>query len=266
MKTALLTLAFALLPAAARAAAWTLPRHHWQIISGIISSDATRSFDSAGDAAVPTRFQRLLSQNDFEWGLSDRLTLLVRTETAYAHTRDGTSVAVNAVDNAIEGGARLRLFQGLGILADDDVLSLEATARTAGAFNFAYSANANAAGKDAGFRLLYGSGFQLFDKNGFVNLEAGYRWVSHPRPDQMPIDLTAGLWLTHGWMVMLQSFNLVSGPATPPYVDFRSHKFEASTVVRLTRRISLQAGAFFSPAGQNALDERGLCVSIWSDF
>lgn len=266
MKTLLLALAFAVLPAAARAAAWTLPRHHWQIISGVISSDAARSFDGAGDAAVPARFQRLLSQNDFEWGLSDRVTLLVRTETAYAHTRNGLSTAVNAVDNAIEGGARFRLFQGLGLLADDDVLSLEATARTAGAFNFAYSANANAAGRDAGVRLLYGSGFRLWDKNGFVNFEAGYRRLSHPRPDQSPLDLTIGLWLNPRWMVMAQSFNLVSGPATPPYVHFRSHKFEASTVVRLTRRLSLQAGAFFSPAGRNTLDERGLCVSIWSDF
>jgi hypothetical protein len=266
MKTLLLALAFAVLPAAARAAAWTLPRHHWEIISGAISSDATRSFDSGGDAAMPTRFQRLLVQNDIEWGFSDRLTLLVRTETAYAHTRNGTSAAVNAVDNAIEAGARFRLFQGLGILADDDVLSLETTARTAGAFNFAYSANANASGRDAGFRLLYGSGFRFLNKNGFVNLEAGYRWLSHPRPDQMPIDLTAGLWLDRRWMVMLQSFNLVGGPATPPYVDFRTHKIEASTVVRLTHGLSLQAGAFFSPAGQNALDERGLCVSIWSDF
>jgi hypothetical protein len=266
MRMALMTLAFALLPAAARAAAWTLPRHHWQVISGVISSDATMSFDDRGNAAAPTRFQRLLSQNDIEWGLSDQLTLLVRTETAYAHTRNGTSTAVNAVDNAIEGGARLRLFKGLGILADDDVLSLEATARSAGAFNFAYSANANASGRDAGVRLLYGSGFRLLGKNGFVNLEAGYRWLSHPRPDQIPVDLTAGLWLDRRWMVMLQNFNLVSGPATPPYVTFRSHKIEASTVVRLTRGISLQAGAFLSPAGRNTLDERGFCVSIWSDF
>ena len=265
MRTAALALAFALLPAVARAAAWTLPRHDWQVISGVISSDATRSFDSHGDAGVPARFQRLLLQNDVEWGLDDRLTLLARTETAYAHTRDGSG-AINALDNAIEAGARLRLFDGLGVLADDDVLSLEATARAAGAFNFAYSANANASGKDAGFRLLYGSGFPLFDRNGFVNLEAGYRWLSAPRPDQMPIDLTAGLWLDERWMVMLQSFNLVSGPATPPYVHFRTHKLEASAVVRLIAGLSLQAGAFFSPAGQNALDERGLCVSVWADF
>ncbi|HEU0095518.1 MAG TPA: hypothetical protein VFQ52_03625 [Rhizomicrobium sp.] len=266
MRTVLLALAFAVLPAAARAAAWTLPRHDWQIISGVISSDATRSFDSRGDAVTPARFQRLLLQNDIEWGLDDRLTLLVRTETAYAHTRDGTSAAVNAVDNAIEGGARLRLFQGLGILADDDVLSLEATARTAGAFNFAYSVNASASGGDWGARLLYGSGFRLLDKDGFVNLEAGYRWLSAPRPSQMPIDLTAGLWLDSDWMVMLQSFNMVSGPAMPPYVRFRSHKIEASAVTRLTDSLSLQAGAFFSPAGQDALDERGLCLSIWANF
>jgi hypothetical protein len=39
-----------------------------------------------------------------------------------------------------------------------------------------------------------------------------------------------------------------------------------SGVVRLTRRMSLQLGAFLSPAGQNALEERGLCLSVWSKF
>ena len=39
-----------------------------------------------------------------------------------------------------------------------------------------------------------------------------------------------------------------------------------SANMRFSRRFSLQAGAFFSPAGQNALDERGLCLSLWSSF
>jgi hypothetical protein len=254
------------LPHAALAAAWTQPRGTWQMISGVILSDADTSFDAGGHAATPTFFDRVLLTTDTEYGLTNRLTFLARTETAYVRTRNGSSPAITATDNAFEGGVRFRLLRGLGILAKDDVLSVEASARKAGAFNFAYSANATAGGEDAGVRLLYGSGFRLGGRPGFVNLEAGERWLSRPRPDQSILDLTAGLWLNRRWMVMAQSFNLVSGPATAPYVPFRTHKLEVSAVWRMSRRFTLQAGAFFSPAGQNALDERGLCLSLWSDF
>jgi hypothetical protein len=37
-------------------------------------------------------------------------------------------------------------------------------------------------------------------------------------------------------------------------------------VWRIAPKFSLQAGAFVSPAGQNALVERGLLVALWSNF
>ncbi len=266
MKSVLPFCLLLLLPHSVMAAAWTQPRGTWQMISGVILSDADTSFDAGGHAVTPTLFDRVLLTTDTEYGLTNRLTLLARTETAYVRTRNGASPAITATDNAFEGGARFRLLRGLSILAKDDVLSVEVSARKAGAFNFAYSANATAGGEDAGVRLLYGSGFRLGGHPGFVNLEAGERWLSRPRPDQSILDLTAGLWLNRRWMVMAQSFNLVSGPATAPYVPFRTHKLELSAVWRMSRRLTLQAGAFFSPAGRNALDERGLCLSLWSDF
>jgi hypothetical protein len=215
-----------LTPGAAQAAAWTEHHGDWQLLTSAIFSDATRSFDDHGSASFPERFQRLLFTTDTEVGLTDKVTLLLRTETANAHLHSGT-VVTNALDNAVEAGARWR-FARPGWLADDDVLSLEVSGRRAGAFNFAYSANANSGGTDAGARLLYGAGFKLLHRDAFVDAEVGYRWVSAPRPDQFIADATAGMWLTPRWMVMLQTFNLMSGSAVPPYVPFRIHKLEAS--------------------------------------
>ena len=48
----------------------------------------------------------------------------------------------------MEAGARYRLLRP-GLVDGDDVLSLEGSVRSAGACNFAVSANANAAGRDA---------------------------------------------------------------------------------------------------------------------
>jgi len=81
MKRLLVCLAL-LIPLEARAAAWTQPRGSWQIITGAVLSDADRSFDAGGNASFPERFQRLLLTTDTEYGITNRLTLLVRTETA----------------------------------------------------------------------------------------------------------------------------------------------------------------------------------------
>jgi hypothetical protein len=260
----ILLLSGAALTDGARAAAWTVPRGHWQSFTSAIYSNASRSYDSSGNANWPETFQRILFTTDTEYGLTNRATLFVRTETAYVHVHDAVTPSTTAFDNAVEGGARWRIARG--VLADYDVLSVEASGRKAGAFNFAYSADAHNGGEDAGFRLLYGRGFRLGKRAGFVDLQAGYRFLSAPRPDQTVIDLTAGLWLNRRWMVMTQSFNVVSSAAAPPYRFFRTHKVEGSMVWKMTPGLSLQAGAFFSPMGINALDERGVQISLWAEF
>src|SRR6202012_2390057 len=106
--------------------------------------------------------------------------------------------------------ARYRVTTDL--LADYDVLSVEGTLRTAGAFNFTVSAHSQAGGRDGGLRVLYGMPFKLDDRDGFLDVEVAERWLSAPRPDESVLDITAGWWLTPSWMLMLQSFNIVSGP------------------------------------------------------
>jgi hypothetical protein len=253
-----------LLPGAAQAAAWTQKQDSWQLIGGVIYSNADHSYDAHGRASWPELFQRMLLTTDTEYGWNDDLTVFVRSETAYVHLRDARTPATSAFDNAFEGGARYRAAGDL--LADGDVLSVELSARQADAFNFAYSADAHAGGQDGGFRFLYGSGFEWRDRTGFFDVEAGYRFLSPPRPDQSVMDLTAGLWLDQDWMVMAQSFNLVSSAATAPYRFFRMHKLELSAVWRMTPGLSLQGGAFFCPMGVNALNERGLQLSLWAQF
>ena len=116
--------------------------------------------------------------------------------------------------------------------------------------------------------MLYGLNFQWHEMDGFADLEAGESFLSRPRPNETPIDLTIGLWLDGDTMAMIQSFNLVGagGGNLRSYPFFRSHKVEASLVRKLTERYSVQAGAFFSPAGQNALVEQGLCLSLWMNL
>jgi len=247
----------------AHAAAWMRDAGSWQVISSLIYTDARHSFGNGSRAGTPTQFRRALLQTDTEYGWSDALSLFLRTESAFVHVRDAWNRS-DAVSNAFEGGFRYHL--GDNVLTEYDTLSVEAMARQAGAFNFSVSADGTAGGRAAGLRLLYGLPFKLAGLDGFANAEAGQRWLSAPRPDETVLDLTAGLWLTRRTMVMLQNFNVVSGPARRPYVRYRSHKLQLSYVWRWSPRFALQGGAYFSPAGANALQESGLVLSLWSNF
>jgi hypothetical protein len=260
MRWTLAVFCLAALGSRAWAGAWTEKDGDGQAIASLVYSSADRRYDAHGGTGQPARFERLLLQTDTEYGVWDDLTVFLRTETANAHDGSG-AVPIHAVDNGFEGGARWR------ITGDAGIVSLEASLRSAGAFNFAVSADSRAAGEAAGLRLLYGGNFKLRDMDGFYDIEAGYNWLTPPRPDESPVDVTVGLWLDSSQMVMAQSFNLFSaGSAAPPYGHFRSHKIELSWVRRLTGRFSLQAGAFFSPAGQNALVEQGLVLALWTRF
>lgn len=251
-----------LLARPAWAGAWTQDAGHWQTISGVILSDADHSYDSN----APIRFRRALFQVFAEYGLEDDITLFAATETAIVDARQGSAPAFHADDSAIEGGARWR-FDGWAGLSDLGVFSVEVSGRAAGAFNFAVSADRSTGGSGAQARLLYGRSFKVWDRDGFVDLEAGGQMLSGARPLEVPLDLTAGIWVDADDMAMLQSFNLFAGAgAVAAYPAFASHKLQLSWVRRFSDRFLLQAGAFFSPAGHNALVEQGLCLSVWNRF
>jgi hypothetical protein len=259
---ALASLALLVLPMPARAGAWTQARGKWQVITGAIASAADNTFGSA----APISFRRALLQNYAEYGLFDRITLIAATESAYVDVAQNGGVPFHAVDNAFAAGARIRLDRLLGMDAAN-VFSVEASWRVAGAFNFAVSANRTTGGNGEELRLLYGRNFRLGGRYGYFDIEMGRNFLSGERPDETPLDLTAGWWIGQNHLLMLQSFNLFSGSGrTPAYPAFDSHKVQLSWVWKRSPRTLWQLGAFFSPFGSNALEENGFSVSLWRRF
>ena len=249
-------------PLPAMAGAWTQDEDHWQVITGVVLSAADHSYGS--DA--PIRFRRALFTSYTEYGLRENLTLFAATESAYVDVTQGGQAPYHAIDNAVEAGARLRIDPWLD-WGDFGALSLEASLRTAGAFNFAVSANRSTGGDGGQLRLLYGRSFKLWDRDAFAGIELGHHFLAGERPDETPFDLTAGLWLDPNNMMLLQSFNLFAGAGDiAAYPSFESHKMQISWVRRLSGRFLLQTAGFFSPAGHNALVEQGVCLSLWMRF
>jgi hypothetical protein len=240
------------------AGAWTLPRGHWQLFTAATVSQANRSFDSTGRAGTPARFNKLLVQNCFEYGLTNALTVFATPAYVVAEFQLASAAPTRVQTVSLEAGARL------GLLAHHGQFSAQVSYKSAGAFDLSVSAHRDP-GRQLEVRLLYGIGFDVLGHDGFADLQVAHRWISHPRPNETPFDLTLGLWLQRDTMVMAQSFNIISaGDAVAPYSYYRTHKLELSVVKRLSRHWSLQTSVFYSPAGQNVLVERGIRISLWT--
>jgi cellulose synthase/poly-beta-1,6-N-acetylglucosamine synthase-like glycosyltransferase len=247
-----------LTPSEAFAGAWTLKKHHWQTFNATTISVANASFGSEGRASAPIKFRKLLTQNTVEYGLIDDVTLFATPAYVVASQASSADKPIKAAGSSFEAGARILLLTHIG------KLSFQTSYKAAGPFDLSDSANHNAA-RQIEVRLLYGTSYKLFGFDGFADAQAAQRWINRGRPDETAIDLTAGLWFRPNSMVMAQSFNIVSGgDARAPFTNYRSHKFQLSFVERLSKHWSLQVGGFLSPAGQNALVEKGLSVVFWT--
>jgi hypothetical protein len=257
MRAMVFTLAF-MMSTKCDAGAWTLEKHHWQNFSGAVVTEASMIYGSGGHASVPTKFSKSLLQNSLEYGLTDRVTLFAMPAFVIANAQAPATQAVSARGSSVEAGVRFLLSRQFG------ALSVQGSYKLAGAFDLSVSAN-RAPGRQIDLRLLYGTNFTLFALNGFADFQIGQRWISYPRPNETPVDITTGVWLTPRTLLMAQSFNVISsGDAVEPYSYYRAHKVELSVVEKVSRRWSLQVGAFASPAGQNALVERGVSVALWT--
>lgn len=242
----------------AHAGAWLQDKGHWQIITSFETARADAGFDAQGRVDPTIKFDKLYLKSLIEYGWSDRITLYVAPEFVIAKSTPARDAAVVPMrDAAIEMGARMRIFHAFG------VASLQTSFKSAGPSDLSNSRGLTSA-QIAEIRVLYGTNFHLFRLDGFLDLEAAERWVSRPRPDETVFDAALGLWLGSKTLLMLQSFNVVSGNnAMPPDTAFRTNKLEVSLVRCLSQRWSIQMGAFASPAGRDSLEEQGLETAIW---
>jgi cellulose synthase/poly-beta-1,6-N-acetylglucosamine synthase-like glycosyltransferase len=246
------------MPSEAFAGAWTLKKHHWQTFNATTISVANTRFGSDGRASTPTKFRKLLTQNTVEYGVIDSVTLFATPAYVTASQTSSADKSIKVGGSSFEAGARVLLAAHIG------KLSLQTSYKAAGPFDLSDSANRSAA-RQIELRLLYGTNYKLLGFDGFADAQAAQRWINHGRPDETAIDLTVGLWFRPDSMVMAQSFNIFSGGgAREPFAYFRSHKLQLSLVERLSQHWSVQLGGFLSPAGQNALVEKGLSVVLWT--
>jgi protein XagA len=255
-------LAVFVLPCPAFAGAWTQPAGRGQIIFSSVTTEASQRYGRNGKPRASGRFSKQELQAAAEYGTSDTVTLLAGTAARYQSVRAETG-RLNAVNGAILGGARIRLWAG-----EASVLSLQASAEATGERQLPGTFRRLNAPVEADARLLFGHGFSLAGMTGFVDLQTAYRFRNSGNADEVRFDATLGIRPLPKWLLLLQSFNTFTLgrdtrfnlPAT------RQNKLQASVVYDLTEQFAVQAGVFTSAAGRETLRERGVVTALWWRF
>lgn len=193
-----------------------------------------------------------------EYGLDDRFTLIGRMAWQNVSRRSGPDEDSASGLSASEFGARAQLWQD-----DARTLALQATALIPGQGENVSNRPLGSGGQAAEIRLLAG---QSWGRAVFVDSQIAYRWRDGIDLDEARLDLTLGWRPDAHWLVLAQTFSVVSvqpGRAGAP--DFDQHKLQMS-VGREWGGVEYRLGGFITPSGRNSIEERAIFISTWRRF
>ena len=255
-----LCLRFVLLPTAASAGAWTLPEGSGEVDFTLTATSAYQAF--YGSALAPTpRYDKIDPQAWIEYGVTDAFTAILAPSLQQVDIASPIDAQRTGLGYT-EFGGRYRLLQN-----DSWVFSGQATLAVPGTFDNANPAAVGYTDVETDVRALIGHSFSLQGLPAFVDLQFAERFRSGAPPNEFHADMTFGVEPLSRWLVLAQSFNVVSeGSGRAPFTSYDYYKFQLSAVYALTPAVSLQLGGVTTYAGRNALRENGLVAGVWSKF
>lgn len=248
-------------PSLALAGAWTLPQGTGEMVASLTASTSTSAFDAAGNLVSIPRYDKDELNVLFEYGLTDRLTLIF--QPGLQHIDIGAPIDASRTGlGYTDFGGRFQLWQ-----SQDWVLSSQAVLEIPGTTDTANSAALGYTDVEAEFRVLLGHNFTLGAMPAFIDLEVAQRQRGDGSPNEFRADGTLGVQVAPRWMVLAQSFNVISeGAGSPIFGSYAYYKLQLSAVYALTPAWSLQAGGFTTYAGYNSLQENGAIIGVWRRF
>ena len=242
-------------PAVALAGAWTLPQGTGLIIATLFGWTGVGA-PWGGNHGV--KQNKVEAEAYVEYGLTDEFTIFGQTGLERYALSPPTRDTYQGLDYS-DVGLRAKLWS-----TGDWVFSGEAVFFVPGARNPSAPAQAGNTGGAGEGRLLAGYGFSIAGLPAFLDAEAGYRIRTAGPPDEWHADLTIGLKPRPGLMPMLQDFTTVSAASTNrEFPAWRSSIFQASVVIDLDSRWSLQIAAFTSVLAIKTNTQHGVVLAVW---
>lgn len=254
---------FALLcvPSVAWAGAWTLPEGTGQWLTTLTGTTSTSYFTYSGLASTP-RYSKQELGVLIEYGVTDRLTAIFDPGLQNIDIAPPTNAERFGL-NYTEFGARYGFFE-----SQDWVVSGQTTLRIPGTTDTSNPAAIGYTDVEADFRALLGHNFKAGDMPAFFDFEVAERWRTDGYPSEFRFEGTLGLKVYPRWMLLLQSFNVISeGSGISIFGgSYEYYKVELSALYTLTDTWWLQFGGVSTYAGRNALQENGVILGVWHQF
>ena len=249
------------LPVNAWAGAWTLPEGTGQWLATVTGTSATSYFSDSGLASTP-RYSKEEMQVLVEYGLTDRLTAIVEPGLINIDIAAPTN-AEHFGPDFTEFGARYGFLQ-----SPDWVVSGQATLRVPGTTNISNPAAIGYTDVEADFRALLGHNFSIAGMPAFFDFELAERWRTDGYPSEFHFDGTLGVKIFPRWMLLLQSYNVISEGAGISYFggSYSYYKVQLTALYTLADKWYLQFGGVSTYAGWNSIQENGVVLGLWHQF
>ncbi len=255
------TLALALTlaaPVAALAGAWTEPQGSGLLIETLFGWTGAGAPWGDNPAVKQNRED---AQTYVEYGVTNELTIFGQTALERYALSPPTQNTYTGLDYS-DIGLRAKLRS-----TGEWVFSAEATLFAPGAHNGAAPAQAGDTGGAGEARLLAGTNFLVGSTPAFFDGEFGWRLRTGGPPNEWHGDLTLGLKPAPGLMLMIQDYTTVSGASTSAeFPAWRTSVVEASVVIALDGRWSVQFGLFASVWAVKTNTQHGVALAVWRTF
>ena len=250
-----------LAPTVAHAGAFNQQAGHGQVIVTTTFTQAGEAFDTIGRFSPASNFRKFETTALVEYGFTDWLTGIVKPSFDAISASGATSASYSGL-GMTEIGAQARVAQ-----FGSSVLAVQGTVRVPGSTDRSNPVLIGSTRVEEDLRVLFGHGFKVGGWDGFIDLQAGYRWRGGGPPDELRFDATLGLRPVSNWTLLLQSFNEVSQSSNSiAYPAYSLYKLQASVVHDFSKEWSAQVGFVTTVAGRSALRERGVLAAVWRRF
>jgi hypothetical protein len=258
----LLAIALLLLPGQALAGAWTMDQDHGQVIVTGTVSQENKAFDASRHIISTPRYSKFEMQALLEYGLTDSLTLMLAPGYQHVDIAAPTNMSRNGPGYS-EFGGRYKFLQG-----DSWVFSGQATVRAPGTNQYYNPAAIGYTDPEVDTRALFGKSFTIGGLASFIDLQIAQRFRYGDPPNEFRFDATFGIHTAPDWMLMLQSFTVISegGGTNVLFASYDYSKLQLTAVRNITPSLSFLVGVYTTVIGRNALWENGVTAGFAYKF
>jgi protein XagA len=243
------------------AGAWTLDEGTGQLLVTGTAMQSSRVFSTGSDLRPIPHYNKDEAQALIEYGVTNWFTAMLAPSLQHVDIAPPFNAARSGLGYTDLGG-RVKIWSDASWMISGQVLL-----RVPGTRDFSNPAAIGYTDPEVDIRGLVGYSFNVGTMPSFVGVEVAQRFRIGGPPDEFRTDVTFGVNVTDRWLLLAQSFNVISeGAGTWGFGSFAYHKLQLSVVYALTPRLSLQLGGYSTYWGRNALQENALVTGVWAKF